>query len=151
MHRETYRQGIRQKQQKFFNKKIKPAQKCRLHWKLQNAAKMKVDLFPWQHFSGRLLSAGERTKCTQFPSLGHRCIQPAPSFSAPSTNNIVSVSMIISLLYITISYIRQPPTNNIVSVVDINICYNITIATSTLLYDVQYDGEVMKMSDVFKG
>ena len=105
MQRETYRQGIRQKQQKFFNKKIKPAQKCRLHWKLQNAAKMKVDLFPWQHFSGRLLSAGERTKCTQFPSLGHRCIQPAPSFSAPPTNNIVSVSMIISLLYITIHYI----------------------------------------------
>ena len=59
--------------------------------------------------------------------------------------------MIISLMYITISYIRQPPTNNIVSVVDINISYNITIATSTLLYDVQYDGEVMKMSDVFKG
>ena len=46
---------------------------------------------------------------------------------------------------------RQPPTNNIVSVVDINISYNITIATSTLLYDVQYEGEVMKMSDVFKG
>ena len=133
MQRETYRQGIRQKQQKFFNEKIKPAPKCRLHWKLQNAAKMKVDLFPWQHFSGRLLSAGERTKCTQFPSLGHRCIQPAPSFSAPQKNNIVSVSMIISLLFITISYIRQPPTNNIVSVVDINISYNITFATSTLL------------------
>ena len=59
--------------------------------------------------------------------------------------------MIISLFHITISYIRQPPTNNIVSVVDINICYNITIATSTFLYDVEYDGEVMKMSDVFKG
>ena len=112
MQRETYRQGIRQKQQKFLNKKIKPAQKCRLHWKLQNAAKMKVDLFPWQHFSGRLLSAGERTKCTQFPSLGHRCIQPAPSFSAPPTNNIVSVSMIISLLYITISYIIYQATTN---------------------------------------
>ena len=118
-------------------------------------AKMKVDLFSWQHFSGRLLSAGERTKCTQFPSLGHRCIQPDPSFSAPPTNNFVNVSMIISLLYITISIIyqlyRQPPTNKIVSVVDINISYNITIATSTLLYDVQYEGEVMKMSDVFKG
>ena len=46
MQRETYRQGIRQKQQKLFNEKIKPASKCRLHWKLQNAAKMKVDLFP---------------------------------------------------------------------------------------------------------
>ena len=46
---------------------------------------------------------------------------------------------------------RQPPTNKIVSVIDINISYNITIATSTLLYDVQYEGEVMKLSDVFKG
>ena len=59
--------------------------------------------------------------------------------------------MIILLLYITISIIyqlyRKPPTNNIVSVLDINISYNITIATSTLLYDVQYDGEVMKMSE----
>ena len=73
---------------------------------------MKVDLFPWQHFSGRLLSAGERTKCTQFPSLGHRCIQPAPSFSAPPTNNIVSVSMIISLFHITISYIIYQATTD---------------------------------------
>ena len=66
----------------------------------------------------------------------------------------LSVSLWLSHYCISlyhISYIRQPPTNNIVSVVDINISYNITIATSTFLYDVEYDGEVMKMSDVFKG
>ena len=70
MQRETYRQGIRQKQQKFFNEKIKPALKRWLHWKLQNACKDESGSFPLAAFFWSTSFCGRKNKVHSIPISG---------------------------------------------------------------------------------
>ena len=70
MQRETYRQGIRQKQKKFFNEKIKPALKRRLHWKLQNACKDESGSFLLTSFFWSTSFRGRKNKVHSIPLSG---------------------------------------------------------------------------------